>query len=672
MELFIAIGLEAESAKRLIDYTKTTYPELPAEHPADLHVTLHYIGETQETNAVAEKLSTFARPAFSLRFGGMGCFLSHDGAENVLWHGVEDSEDLTKLRDAVSDALKDIPFRRAPHFTPHITLSYMAGDFDARRLTDKTPLTGEIWQVREFQLWQVLPGKGKPAFRKIAAYRLSGDTHRGQARLLCVNDFHGALEENTVDLGAARFVTAVRAYLHRHPQTAVVFGGDNCFGEPVSELLAGKPVLDMMRALETKATVLGNHDLDAPVEEVARWGEYGGFSLLAANLRRRTDKTLPPFADAYTVLTVNGFRIGVIGLCTAEALPGPDHPKEWADYELTSAAEAAREYAALLEEKRQAGEIDAVVALTHFGLRLAGGGAVYGEEALETAAAAELDGMFTAHYHRFLQTMLGNVPVTQGGCRGQGFSALLFTFDAQRELLSVVPLCYNLSGKHEQYAPDAEIRAQTERYYKDAEPTLGAILFTAEEDIQNRSEADSSLPLTGTSLTKLATEVMRRESGCRIAMTYAGRIGGAGFRKGPVTLRDFYKAYAFANILVTTRMSGAEIAENIRIGMRTLQEDGASPLAVGGLCVTVDPTLPAGKRVLDIRLENGERLQRDAQYSVVIEDYLATNPFGFRFPQAELLTYRNQTLRELMLRYFRETGTLRQMLPTNIILKRKR
>lgn len=674
MELFIAIGLERETAQRLCEFTGRALPEHPAEHPDDLHITLHYIGETEQGNEIARRLSRVAYAPFALRFAGLDCFLREDAHTNVIWQAVQDPDGhLAALRNGISAALEGISFSPASAFTPHITLSYTSRPFSPEALRRVTsPLAGEIWQVREFQLWQVLPGGKQPSFRKLAAYRLSGCTARQQAGILCVNDFHGVLQENAQDLGAARLTTAVKRYVRKYPETAVVFGGDNCFGEPVSDLLEGRPVLRMMKELNTKATVLGNHDFDLPVSALEKWPERGGCTLLAANLVERDSGENPAFVQPYTVVEVNGFRVALLGLCTQECLPGPDHPDCWAEYMLLDAGETAARYAALLEREKREGRLDAVIGLTHLGLKEMAGGVLDGEEALDAVCRApSMDGMFTAHFHRFLQLMINAMPLVQGGGRGQGFSVLLLTFGAARELLSVVPLACDLHEKHEEYPPDPQVQAFVDEGFREVTPQLSEVIFTAAEDIHNRDMSDFSLPMTGTPLTLLATRVMQEETGCPIALAYAGRIGGAGFHKGPVTLYDFYKAYSFANILVTTQMTGAELWHNINIGMRTLAADGASPLAVGGLTVRVDPQKPWPHRVRDIRFPDGSPLRPEERYRVVIEDYLASNPFGFRFPDGPALCYHNRSIRSAMLQYFRETQTIYEEYPHNIILERQ-
>lgn len=672
MELFVAIGLERASAEKVVEFAESALPEHPIEYPEDMHVTLHYIGETDRVNEIAECLSEVCYPAFCVKYAQINSFSRSEDETDVIWQGIEDRErHLTELRTTISEALSDIPFQRADNFTPHITLSYTMQSYDAAALARMTtPLTGESWEIREFQLWQVLPGNQKPSFRKIAAYRLSAGQERNCVRILCVNDFHGALQETSIDLGAARFVTAIKEYVKRHEKTAVVFGGDNCFGEPVSDLFDGRPVLEMMKLLQTQATVLGNHDLDSSVDVVRGWALRENVHLVAANLIHRETGKLPEFVRPYDIISINGYRVALVGLCTVEKLPGPDHPDSWADYTLTDPAETMAQYAAFLQEEKLDGRLDAIVALTHLGLRECGDGLLDGEDAMNTMEKVpSLDGIFTAHFHRFLQLTRGRTAVVQGGSRGQGFAVLKLTFDGNRNLLSTVPLTYGISGSHALYAEDPQMRGITESFYREAEPRMQEVAFVAAEDIHNRNMADFSLPLTGTPLSKLATDVMRRTSGCQVAMTYAGRIGGAGFRKGPVTVYDFYKAYSFANILVTTRMTGAQIWENINIGMRTLSEDGASPLAVGGLIVTIDPARPFLKRVLNIQEEDGSPLQANKEYSVVIEDYLATNPFGFRFPDGGALTYHNKNVRELMLQYFKSRKIIWDEYPTNIIIE---
>jgi hypothetical protein len=71
--------------------------------------------------------------------------------------------------------------------------------------------------------------------------------------------------------------------------------------------------------------------------------------------------------------------------------------------------------------------------------------------------------------------------------------------------------------------------------------------------------------------------------------------------------------------------------------MRKLPEDGASPLADGGLIVVLDPDRAVGERVLDIRLSDGTPLDMEAFYPVVLRIIWRVDPLGFRFSDADAL-----------------------------------
>ncbi len=84
--------------------------------PANLHMTLAFIGEWPETPV---QLLPPVRQSFPITLSHLGIFQEAD----VLWAGVEPSDALNDLAERVRKALAEveIPFDRKP-FVPHITL----------------------------------------------------------------------------------------------------------------------------------------------------------------------------------------------------------------------------------------------------------------------------------------------------------------------------------------------------------------------------------------------------------------------------------------------------------------------------------------------------------------------------------------------------------------------
>ena len=668
MELFVAIGLNYSIARRLHDFASDHLHGVQIEYPQDMHITLRYIGHTERVNEIMERLSYAAYPSFSLQLSHADAFMNP--GENVIWQGLHDPDDhLPHLHTIIDDALEGCQvLRDEKPFNPHITLAFTNSPIKIDYV--QALALPEVLEVERFELWCVLPTPCPYRFRRLASYRLSDDTQRKTVRLLCINDFHAELYESGNGLGAGKLVQAVHEYVQDKGNTVVVFGGDNYFGDPLSELYQGKPVIELMNAVNVVASVAGNHDFDFPVDTFAAWEKEGGIPVLAANIIRRGTYELPEFVRPYHMIDCAGVKIALIGLATVEPMDGPDRPREWTAYELVDGTAAARKWADYLNAGNDpCGKPDAIVALTHFGLRETSEGVVIGDEMKRLAdKVPELSGAFAAHWHRFLQLTFGNVAIAEGGSNGRGFAVLALTFGKDRKLLSGTPLVFNLMHKRDKLLADSAITSMVDSYFARAQQEMGQTIAVAEMDIIHRDPGSKAISMAGTPLTLLATEVMREATGCPIALIYAGRIIG-GFKKGPITLYQFYQVYPFANVIVTAQLTGRQIRENIEIGMRTLPEDGASPLAVGGLIVTLDAACALGQRVKDVRFSDGRPLDMEADYPVVLEEYLASDPLGFRFSEGKNYERCGFTLRNLMLSYFKQHHRLDGKQPDNIILQ---
>ena len=83
----------------------------------NLHLTLAFIGEYPDPEAVLEALSSVSFTPFTLELQGLGCF------GELWWAGMKESAPLAAVAKRVRRALADagIPFDKK-RFSPHITL----------------------------------------------------------------------------------------------------------------------------------------------------------------------------------------------------------------------------------------------------------------------------------------------------------------------------------------------------------------------------------------------------------------------------------------------------------------------------------------------------------------------------------------------------------------------
>ena len=120
MRLFVAIQLSNDMKKSVtgtmheLKKAGVRGSYVPAQN---LHVTLAFIGETQDAAAVKTALQTISCKPFRMAFAEMGVF------DNLLWVGIKGNQGLNKLAKFVGTALDaaQIPYDRKK-FVPHVTI----------------------------------------------------------------------------------------------------------------------------------------------------------------------------------------------------------------------------------------------------------------------------------------------------------------------------------------------------------------------------------------------------------------------------------------------------------------------------------------------------------------------------------------------------------------------
>lgn len=120
MRLFIAINLEDNMKKAIIGIQESMMAlgvHGNFSKPDNIHLTLAFIGEYPDPDAVVDAIGRLDAEPFELSLEGMGTF------GRLFWVGTARSEQLMKLSKELRHRLakEDIPFDRKK-FKPHITI----------------------------------------------------------------------------------------------------------------------------------------------------------------------------------------------------------------------------------------------------------------------------------------------------------------------------------------------------------------------------------------------------------------------------------------------------------------------------------------------------------------------------------------------------------------------
>jgi 5'-nucleotidase len=115
---------------------------------------------------------------------------------------------------------------------------------------------------------------------------------------------------------------------------------------------------------------------------------------------------------------------------------------------------------------------------------------------------------------------------------------------------------------------------------------------------------------------------MRAEGTGDVAVMNNGGIR-ANLREGPATYGSLFEVQPFANVLYRFTLSGAALRAYLEklVGKKL-------NVHVSGVVVSYDSTAAPGARIRDVRMADGSTLRPDGEYTLVLNDFLATGGDG--------------------------------------------
>jgi 2',3'-cyclic-nucleotide 2'-phosphodiesterase (5'-nucleotidase family) len=239
------------------------------------------------------------------------------------------------------------------------------------------------------------------------------DATATQQRLTFVhaNDLHASYTPD--DRGKSRWAR-IRGFYERtrldSPYTIFTDGGDDHEKGSVADLLSsGRSTLELARAMEFDARVLGNHDFAWSLEELLDFSHDPHALVLASNQHYTGADPAAYGAADFGTLRVGCLTVGFAGLVSTpwderdQTISEDFYPEITADYDYTTRARA------LVDAHR--GEVDVLVFLDHIG---------EGDDEALAAAVPGIDVILSSHSHTLTAApvVVGDTVVVQAGSSG--------------------------------------------------------------------------------------------------------------------------------------------------------------------------------------------------------------------------------------------------------------
>ncbi|MGA2964077.1 MAG: RNA 2',3'-cyclic phosphodiesterase [Candidatus Korobacteraceae bacterium] len=166
MRMFVALDIDAAIRQQLQEFVNDLHAHVPGVRfvgPETFHVTLKFLGETNQVDEIERALAAVRGVPFEISFGGCGFFPSAN-RPRVFWAGIEAPDELQVVATRIDEAMRTLGFppERGP-YTPHLTLA-RAGSGNPRGKS------GDRTDARLQAIQQYLSGKPAPEFGTMAAH----------------------------------------------------------------------------------------------------------------------------------------------------------------------------------------------------------------------------------------------------------------------------------------------------------------------------------------------------------------------------------------------------------------------------------------------------------------------------------------------------------------------
>jgi 5'-nucleotidase len=405
----------------------------------------------------------------------------------------------------------------------------------------------------------------------------------------------------------------------------ILDAGDGLHGQTVTNLSRGAAMVEVMNEVGYSAAVPGNHDFSYGAKRLCELATMMDFPLLAANVRNTRGSLL---FEQYAVFPVDGMKVGVFGLVTPETAELSD-PRLMADLTFDDPVKTAEEAVNALKAEG----CGIIVALTHLGF----GEMSAAENRSDTLAGVPgIDVIIDGHSHTILENgkTAGNTLIAQTGEYGEyigvvelNLSGVSFTKSAR---LIPVPQDKPAAGLETDEKINAKIAALT----AETEPLTSAAVGYTPVELQGEKQ---TVRTRETNLSNIITDSVRYATGADAAFLSGGNIRES-IPAGDITMGHVLNTLPYSNLLVTARLTGAELVAVLEHGVSMYPEPAGQFIHVSGMSFQFNPAAPAGRRVGSVKVA-GKTLDTQAVYTVATIDFIAAGGDGYPVPGGALKYY---------------------------------
>ena len=486
----------------------------------------------------------------------------------------------------------------------------------------------------------------------------AGDTHSHLDPVTTLVKIGG--RDRLVQAGGLPRLASVISSLRARDEVLLLHAGDALFGTYYFIKYGVATDVDLLNAMGFAVMAVGNHDFDKGPDGLVEFARTAKFPVISANIEASGKPEVQSAIKPYTVLTVKGQKVGLIGLTTTlTPLLDPSGP----GIRFTSPAEAAQKSADALA---QAG-VDKVILISHLGYdddmklvqQLKGIDLVVGGHShslLGLPALKDLGLDVAGPYPTVVKDSEGrDVPVVHAWEYSRALGVLKVNFDVRGNLISytgniIIPVGEDIgqaAAGIEAWPEDAAIARLRDSYYRPIS-FIGEKVAIADA---NLSEQYMAVLVADAFMWK------SQQAGLKAQFSFVpvSYLRGGSITPGAFTGAPLYEFMPFESPLVACDVKGADLKRLIELMVNNpspyiIVRTGTPYMAFSGLSFRVDSLQP--RNVVDLKLDDGTVLDMAGTYRLVTTARIAKGMFTV----AQTTDFIDS---QVFIDYARSLGTLR-------------
>src|ERR1700693_555588 len=511
--------------------------------------------------------------------------------------------------------------------------------------------------------------------------------------LLATTDLHGNLlpydyyTARPVDRGLAKIASLIQDARSQNPNNLLIDCGDTIQGTslesvyqeyietghlPLSLAFAGQPLQrdPMMLAMNDigyDAMVVGNHEFNFGLKNIAQARAAADFPWISANIIANAGAAVKPFAP-YFIKTVAGVKIAIVAI-TTPSIPDWESEEHYHGYRFENGVDAARRAVAEVREREHP---DVVILAAHSGLdrdpKTPAAPTGDSREDMIYQIATEvrgIDAIIFGHTHQQLAELrLGGVLLMQPKNWGISLGRVDLVLDRDAsggwKIISKTSRLIPVTAATQ---ADAKVMEIGRPYHELAERYLNTQIADAPVSLDARLAR-----VQDTALLDAVQQVQLFYSKADVSFASAFNTRVA-IPKGPVTVREIAALYVYENELYAIEDTGKMVREALENAARYFQtcsgDCSAGPLinrrVIGynydmaeGVDYVIDLTRPVGARIRSLRW-HGRPLQDTQPLRIAVNNYRSGGSAGYTtFRGAKIVWGSGDEIRDLVIRYYIE------------------